>query len=88
MNVGDVVTVRVTGQRARIVEVRGGYFSIEYLPDAIGDPMDRDQSRSSEAAGHQAAPDADGGEKQGSKNYQYSFSPTCIWRASPTVEVT
>jgi hypothetical protein len=52
MKVGDVVTVRVTGQRARIVEERGsGYYAIEYLPDAMSDPMDRDQARSSEAAG-------------------------------------
>jgi hypothetical protein len=51
MKVGDVVTVRVTGQRARIVDERGGYYAIEYLPDAMSDPMDRDQARSSEAAG-------------------------------------
>jgi hypothetical protein len=51
MKVGDVVIVRVTGQRARIVEERGGYYAIEYLPDAMRDPMDRDQARSSEAAG-------------------------------------
>ncbi len=51
MKVGDVVIVRVTGQRARIVEERGGYYAIEYLADAMGDPMDRDQARSSEAAG-------------------------------------
>jgi hypothetical protein len=59
VNVGDVVTVKVTGQRARIVEERGGYFSIEYLPDAIGDPMDRDQTRSSEAAGMYREEDLD-----------------------------
>ena len=51
MKVGDVVTVRVTGQRARIVDERGGYYAIEYLVDAADDPMDRDQARSSEAAG-------------------------------------
>ena len=51
MNIGDVVTVRVTGQRARIVEERGGYYAIEYLVEAMDDPMDRDQARSSEAAG-------------------------------------
>jgi hypothetical protein len=40
VNVGDVVTVRVTGQRARIVEERGsGYDAIEYLLDAMSDPM-------------------------------------------------
>ncbi len=50
-NIGDVVTVRLTGQRARIMEERGGYYAIEYLPDPMSDPMDRDQSRSSEAAG-------------------------------------
>ena len=52
MKVGDVVTVRVTGQRARIVDERGsGFYAIEYLPDPMSDPLDRDQARSSEQAG-------------------------------------
>ena len=51
MKIGDVVTVRLTGQRARIVGERGGYFALEYLPDADNDPMDREQSRVAELAG-------------------------------------
>ena len=51
MNVGDVVRVRITGQRARIVDEQSGYFTLEYLPDAISDPMDREMSRVAEAAG-------------------------------------
>ena len=32
MKIGDVVTVRVTGRRARIVDERGsGFYAIEYL---------------------------------------------------------
>jgi hypothetical protein len=58
MKIGDVVTVRVTGQRARIVDERGsGFYAIEYLPDPVSDPMDRDQARSSEAAGIYRASD-------------------------------
>jgi hypothetical protein len=50
MNIGDVVTVRVTGRRARIVDDRGsGFYAIEYLPDPMSDPMDRDTIRSDEA---------------------------------------
>ena len=51
MKIGDVVTVRLTGQRARIVDERKGYFTLEYLPDAGADPMDREQSRMPEPAG-------------------------------------
>ena len=51
MKIGDVVTVRLTGQRARIVDERGGYFALEYLPDADNDPMDRERSRLAEPAG-------------------------------------
>ena len=58
MKIGDVVTVRVTGQRARIVDERGsGFYGIEYLPDAMSDPMDRDQARSSDEAGIYRASD-------------------------------
>ena len=46
MKMGDVATVRVTGRRARIVdEPGGGFYAIEYLPDSMSDPMDRDQAR-------------------------------------------
>ena len=58
MKIGDVVTVRVTGRRARIVDERGsGFYAIEYLPDPVSDPMDRDQARSSEEAGIYRASD-------------------------------
>jgi hypothetical protein len=58
MKIGDVVTVRATGQRARIVDERGsGFYAIEYLPDSMSDPMDRDQPRSSEEAGIYRASD-------------------------------
>ena len=44
MKIGDVVTVRVTGRRARIVDERGsGFYAIEYLPDPMSDPMDRER---------------------------------------------
>jgi hypothetical protein len=50
VKIGDVVTVRATGRRARIVEERGsGFYAIEYLPDPISDPMDRERAQSDEA---------------------------------------
>jgi hypothetical protein len=56
MKVGDVVTVRVTGRRARIVDERGsGFYAIEYLPDPMSDPMDRDTVRSDEAGIYRAS---------------------------------
>jgi hypothetical protein len=43
MKIGDTVTVRATGRRARIVDERGnGFYAIEYVPDSMRDPMDRD----------------------------------------------
>jgi hypothetical protein len=58
MKIGDIVTVRVTGQRGRIVDERGsGFYTIEYVPDPMSDPMDRDQARSSEEAGIYRASD-------------------------------
>jgi hypothetical protein len=58
MKIGDIVTVRVTGQRARIVDERGGgFYTIEYLPDPMSDPMDRDQPRSPEEVGMYRASD-------------------------------
>jgi|tagenome__1003787_1003787.scaffolds.fasta_scaffold14375044_1 hypothetical protein len=52
MQPGDVVTVRLTGRRARIVEERGsGYFTVEYLPDPAGDALDRDTVQSGDEAG-------------------------------------
>jgi len=58
MKPGDMVTVRATGRRARIVDERGsGFYAIEYVPDVISDPMDRDQARSLEEAGIYRASD-------------------------------
>jgi hypothetical protein len=52
MNVGDVVVVRATGRRARIVEERGaGYYAVEYLLDPAGDPLDRDTVQSEQEEG-------------------------------------
>ena len=43
MEIGDTVTVRTSGRRARIVEeLGGGRYQVEYLPDVMSDPMDRD----------------------------------------------
>jgi hypothetical protein len=55
MQIGDTVTVRATGRRARITEDRGGgFYAIEYLPDPTSDPMDRDTVRSEEAGMYRA----------------------------------
>jgi hypothetical protein len=52
MQPGDIVAVRLTGRRARIVEVRGnGYLTVEYLPDPAGDALDRDTVQSGDEAG-------------------------------------
>jgi hypothetical protein len=55
MQIGDTVTVRATGRRARITEDRGGFYAIEYLPDSASDPMDRDTVRSEEAGLYRAS---------------------------------
>jgi hypothetical protein len=55
MKIGDVVTVRVTGRRARIVDERGsGFYAIEYLPDPMSDPMDRERAPLDEAGIYRA----------------------------------
>jgi hypothetical protein len=59
MKIGDVVKVRITGQRARIVAERSGYFTLEYLPDVSDDPMDRELSRVTEPAGMYREQDLD-----------------------------
>jgi len=47
MQIGDTVTVRTSGRRARIVEELGGSrYQVEYLPDEESDPMDRDTVQS------------------------------------------
>jgi hypothetical protein len=56
MKVGDVVTVRATGRRARIVDERGsGFYAIEYLPDPLSDPMDRERAQFDEAGIYRAS---------------------------------
>ena len=55
MNPGDTVVVRATGRRARIVEDRGGFYAIEYLPDPSGDPIDRDTVVSEEPGIYRAS---------------------------------
>ena len=52
MELGDTVTVRVTGRRARLVEAldRGRYV-VEFLPDPMTDPIDRDTVQSEGASG-------------------------------------
>ena len=58
MEVGDNVTVRTNGRRARIVaELGQGRFQIEYLPDISGDPMDRETVQSEDESGVYAADD-------------------------------
>ena len=52
MQPGDIVAVKATGRRARIVEVRGnGYVAVEYLPDPAGDALDRDTVQSEQEEG-------------------------------------
>jgi len=60
MQPGDTVTIRVTGRRARIVEVRGnGYVAVEYLPDPSGDPLDRETVQSEQEEGMYRESDLD-----------------------------
>jgi hypothetical protein len=52
MELGDTVTVRTTGRRARIVtDLGGGRFQVEYMPDIPGDPLDRDTVQSENESG-------------------------------------
>lgn len=52
MQPGDIVAVRGTGRRARIIEQRGnGYVAVEYLLDPSGDALDRDTVQSEQEAG-------------------------------------
>ena len=52
MQPGDIVVVRATGRRARIVEARGnGYVAVEYLPEPAGDALDRDTVQSEQESG-------------------------------------
>jgi hypothetical protein len=58
MEIGDTVTVRATGRRARIVaELSRGRYEVEFLPDLMSDPIDRDTVQSEEEVGIYAADD-------------------------------
>ena len=51
MRPGDVVVVRSTGRRARIIEIIGERYQVEFLPDVADDPIDRDTVQSEEESG-------------------------------------
>jgi hypothetical protein len=52
MQPGDTVKVRSSGRRARIVgQVGDDRFQVEYLPDVIEDPIDRDTVQSEVESG-------------------------------------
>jgi hypothetical protein len=52
MELGDTVTVRATGRRARLIEAldRDRYV-VEFLPDPMMDPIDRDTVQSGDEGG-------------------------------------
>jgi hypothetical protein len=52
MEPGDIVNVKATGRRARIVNVISAQrYEVEYLPDVAGDPIDRDTVQSEQEVG-------------------------------------
>jgi hypothetical protein len=58
MQVGDTVTVRTTGRRARIVaELGHGRYQVEFAPDLLTDPIDRDTVQSEDEGGVYRADD-------------------------------
>jgi hypothetical protein len=58
MQVGDTVTVRTTGRRARIVaELDRGRYQVEFAPDLMSDPIDRDTVQSEDEGGIYSADD-------------------------------
>jgi hypothetical protein len=58
MEAGDNVTVRTNGRKARIVaELGEGRFQVEFLPDDMGDPMDRETVQSEDESGVYTADD-------------------------------
>jgi hypothetical protein len=58
MQVGDTVTVRTTGRRARIVaELDRGRYQVEFAPDLLTDPIDRDTVQSEDEGGVYRADD-------------------------------
>ena len=56
MQVGDTVIVRATGRRARLVqEHSNARYTVEFLPDPMTDPVDRDTVQSEDEGGVYAA---------------------------------
>jgi hypothetical protein len=52
MQPGDTVKVRSSGRRARIVgQVGDDRYQVEYLPDVMDDPIDRDTVQSEVESG-------------------------------------
>jgi hypothetical protein len=52
MELGDTVTVRSSGRRARIVEQIGGdRYRVEFTPEPMNDPIDRDTPQSEDEGG-------------------------------------
>jgi hypothetical protein len=52
MQPGDTVMVRSSGRRARIVgQVGDDRFQVEYLPEEMDDPIDRDTVQSEDESG-------------------------------------
>jgi hypothetical protein len=52
MEVGDIVTVRTSGRRARIVtQVSQDRYQVEFMPDNMDDPIDRDTVQSEDESG-------------------------------------
>ena len=49
---GDIVVVQSSGRRARIVQqIDGERFQVEFLPDTMDDPIDRDTVQSEDESG-------------------------------------
>ncbi len=58
MEIGDIVTVKATGRRARLVEGLGrDRYMVEFLPDLMTDPVDRDTVQSEDEGGIYSADD-------------------------------
>ena len=58
MEVGDVVIVKDTGQRAIITAVLPeSHYQVEYLPDPAEDPIDRDSAIAEDQGGVYVADD-------------------------------
>lgn len=52
MEVGDTVSVRTSGRRARIVADLGqGRYQVEFMPEIESDPIDRDTVQSEDESG-------------------------------------